>query len=139
MTDSTLLTANMTDRIYYRNTTTGERGWLVERDSKQYMQLNRPAEEILLPYRPAEWVPERDTRPLTRQQCAQVAFEADKMLCLFLGLHREAKRQWLSLTDEDRIAWCKHGPVGTASYARDLLRALIYDTVMGELKRWATE
>ena len=127
----------VTDRIYYRNTTTGEKGWLVSRDGKQFMQLNRPAEEILLPYRPTEWVPERDSRPLTRQQIAQVAFEADKKLCLFLGLHKESRRQWLSMTDEDRIEWCENGPLPDCESG--LMRTIVFGVVLESLKPWATE
>lgn len=98
------------ERRYYRNARTGDLGYLVERDGKDVIRYDRPNEEILRPYRQDEWIVEREHRKLTAAQIAHVAFEADKKLCLFIGLPNQANREWLSMKDEERIRWIKDGP-----------------------------
>jgi hypothetical protein len=122
----------MPDPVWYRNTTSGERGSLLERDGKTYMRLNRKDEEILSIYRPSEWIPERENRPMTRFQVAQVTLEADKKLCTFLGKPALAKRSWLNMTDEARIEWADKGPPGE-------IRGAMWKAMTEALKPWATE
>ena len=98
------------DRIYYRHVREGQRGFMVERDGKQLIKLDRPNEEILRPFREHEWMLDREARPLNKHQIGKVSFEADKALCEALGEYDGSKRDWLSLTDEKRIRWIERGP-----------------------------
>lgn len=75
------------------------------------LRLDRPNEEILRPLKGnAEWILDRDHRPLTKYQVAQICFEADRKLCFALGLHDNARKEWIGLTDNQRIAWMETGP-----------------------------
>lgn len=99
------------DRRYYRSSSDGELGWLVEKNGVQYVKLNRPNEELLRPWaNGSNWVPEVEHRPISQAQLALVCFEADKALCRSLGLHDPARKEWLSLSDRERIAWMEKGP-----------------------------
>jgi len=101
------------DRQWYRSASDGELGYLVERGGVQYIQLNRPMEEILRPWQGgAQWVPEVEHRPINKAQLAKVCFEADRALCQALGVHDPAKKEWASLTDRERIQWMEKGPRG---------------------------
>lgn len=119
------------ERVFYRHTTTGDLGWMVRREGKDHIRLDRPSHEIVRLFKPADWIEEREHRPLTRLQLTQIAFEADKKLCFFLGKHDLARREWLNLKDEDRIAWSQHGP-GSGGGRREL-----FDAVMSSLARLA--
>ena len=99
------------DRSYFRSATTGDLGWVVRREGKDRIRLDRPAQEIILPFNDGNgWIVENELRPMTVYQAAQVAFEADRTLCRALGLYKEAKREWMSLTDAERIDWVDNGP-----------------------------
>lgn len=98
------------ERIYFRHVREGQRGYKVTRDGREYIRLDRPAEEILLPFRESEWLLDRETRPLNKWLVARVAFEADKVLCEGLGEHPESRREWASVVEDKRIAWMAHGP-----------------------------
>lgn len=119
------------ERTYYSHMTTGDVGWMVRREGKDCIRLDRPNHEIIRPYRQDEWQPELQHRPLTKYQLLQVAFEADRKLCFFLGKHDIARREWLSLKEEDRIKWGQFGP-GSGSGRRELFNA-----VMAALERYA--
>lgn len=119
------------ERTYYRHTMTGDLGWLVRRDGKDYIKYDRPSHIMERPFRDQDWIAEREHRPLTRLQLAQVAFEADKRLCFFLGLHDQSRREWLSLKDEQRIAWSSAGPPNKGG------RQELYQAVMAALARYA--
>lgn len=97
-------------RVYYRNTTTGDRGYVVRRGGHDVIRLDRPNEEIIRPLHPTTWKLDKEHRPLTQMQIAQVAFDADKRLCFFLGEHEEARKEWLDLKDKERIKWMRQGP-----------------------------
>lgn len=114
-------------REYQRDNTTGDRGWLVRRDSKTWVRLDRAGQEILRPFREATWTAEIDHRPLTKFQLAHVTFEADKALCKALGLADLGRRDWLSMTDEKRIAWMTNGP------GVDPKRRALYDSIVETL------
>lgn len=96
------------DRKWYRHTMTGDRGYLVVREGKEWIKYDRPNQEILRPLH--EWVPDREVRPLTAYQVAMVQWSADTAVALALGLHQRVKRTWDSLTDEQRMAFMKTGP-----------------------------
>lgn len=112
------------ERLFYRHVTTGDLGWLVRREGHDCIRLDRPAQEITRLYKEVEWIPEREHRPLTKLQLVQIAFEADKRLCFFLGKHDLARREWLSMKDEQRIAWSENGP-GPGGGRPELFRAIL--------------
>jgi len=97
-------------RVYYRDTQTGDLGWLVKRGGKTMVKLDRPMQDLVRPFRKTVWQADAQHRPLTKHQVTRVAFEADKMLCLALGMHSKAKAEWESLTDQQRIEWVEQGP-----------------------------
>lgn len=82
---------------------------MVRRNGKDCIKLDRASEELIRPMS-LEWTPDLEHRPLTRMQVAQVCFEADKRLSVFLGLPDNANKQWLGLRDETRISWIDAGP-----------------------------
>lgn len=100
----------MGERVYYRSTVTGDKAYLVRREGKDHIKLDRPMEDICRPFKPTDWIKEESHAPLARAHIVQVAFEADRRLCPFLGLHLEARKEWLSLRDEERIQWLEDGP-----------------------------
>ena len=97
-------------RDWYSHTRTGDRGWLVRRDGVDYIKLDRPNEEILKRFQQGEWHRDEEHRPMTVAQVAQIAYEADRKLCFFIGQHDRARKEWPSLSDKERIAWMKEGP-----------------------------
>jgi hypothetical protein len=127
----------VTERVYYRHFRDGNRGYLVERDGQQCIKLDRPNEDIVRPFKDAEWLPERENRPCTKAQITKVAFEADKALCGALGMFVEAKREWLNMKEPKRIAWM----AGAASPPSELrgLRKELYQRIMALLEPIATE
>lgn len=98
------------ERVYYRDVRTGDRGYMIEEDGKKCIKLDRPMHSVVRVYREQDWAADRETRPLTEAQCAQVAFAADVLLCKFLGYQALAKREWLLLKDTERIQWVQEGP-----------------------------
>jgi len=95
----------------YRNATTGDRGFLVRMDDRDWIRMDRGAGvEDLRPYRASDWIEERETRRLSAAAVARVAFDADRALCAALGLVKESRRDWLSLSDSERIQWMNDGP-----------------------------
>lgn len=113
------------DRVWYEHRQTGDRGWMVRRDGKDWIRLDRgPRVERLQPVNPAAWRQVNDYRPMTEHQLAQVAFEADRKLCFFLGQHERSRKEWESLSDKARIRYVKEGPGGDH-------RQVLYDAIMG--------
>lgn len=119
------------ERQYYRSTDTGDLGWLVRREGKDRIRLDRANQEIIRPFDDGKWIEDREWRPFSRTQVSKLLFEIDRQMCLLLGLHKEAKRDWLSLKDADRIEWMKSGP-GPGN-----LRAKVYEAVLAELKDYS--
>lgn len=118
-----------TERQYYRSSDTGDLGWLVRRDGKDRIRLDRPMQEIVKPFDEGKWVEEREWKPFSRTQVQKLLFELDKQMCFLLSLYKEAKKDWLSLKDEERIEWMKNGP-GPGN-----LRAEVYKAVFKILER----
>ncbi len=115
-------------RDWYSHTRTGDRGYLVRRDGTDYVKLDRPNEEILKRLN-GEWHKDEEHRPMTVAQIAQVAFEADKKLCFFLGQHERARKEWPSLSDKERIAWMREGPKGGP-------RQALYEAIFESQREW---
>jgi hypothetical protein len=102
-------------KVFYRSSKDGELGWMVERDGRKLIQLNRPNEEVLRHYTEAEWIPEMEHRPLSKAALGRVCFESDQALCRALGIHEATQKTWLDLTDKQRIAWMTKGPTRDAA------------------------
>jgi hypothetical protein len=112
----------------FRSSKDGELGTLVIRDGKEFIRLNRPNEEVLRPYlNGIEWIPDVERRPISKAQLASICFEADLQLCKVLGIMPK-KKNWLDLTDGERITWMEKGPV------KDPERAVVWKALMTVLE-----
>lgn len=98
------------DRIYFRSSSNGERGWMVRRDGIDCIKLDRPMQDISRPYKEGEWSREKQHWPMTEMDKARVTFAADKELCKAIGLFQGSRVTWLDLTDEKRVEWATNGP-----------------------------
>jgi hypothetical protein len=113
------------ERLYFRSAESGQLGWQVVRGGKVMVRYDRPDEEILRPYNAAEWVAEKEHRPITRAQAAQVAFEADRKLCVLLGQHDPKRRDWSMMHEDARIKFVDEGPLGPPAVRMDVFRAIM--------------
>ena len=118
------------ERVKYRSRTTGDRGYVYQDGDRVRIRLDRANEDVTRPFVAGEWIEETETRNFTPMQMAQVAFVADRQLCTFLGLHAEAKLDWLSRKEEARIRFMKQGPSG------DGIRRELFEALMGVLRRY---
>lgn len=119
------------ERTYYRSRKDGQRAYLVRRNGKDMLRLDRPMEEILhridIENHP-EWELDVKIPPLSLHAIAAVAFAADRALCKATGVQLKAHQgEWLSMKEQDRIAWMNEGPKGG-------IREDLYDVIMGTLK-----
>lgn len=110
-------------RVYYRHRTTGDLGYLIKDNGKDVIRLDRPMERIIKQFDTNNWLPDKEARKMSVAQVAQICFEADRKLCFFLGEHDLAKREWVNLSDEQRIAWMQKGPVHP-EVRRDMYEAM---------------
>lgn len=110
---------NEDQRRYYRDAQTGDRGYLVKRDGKRCIQLDRPNQEIIRRL-DDNWLEEDATRPITPIAAARIYFEADKALCAALGDQEKGRSDWAKLTDAQRHLWMTEGP------KRPMQRAVLY-------------
>lgn len=117
------------ERMYYRHTSTGDRGWLVRREGRDMIRMDRGAHEELREFKPTIWVRDNETRPLTVWSVAQVAFAADRQLCRAIGLHELAKKAWLDLSENKRREWMETGPKGPELEKRRKLYEAITDSL----------
>ena len=113
-------------REWVHNTTTGDRGFLIEVDGKQCVQLDRVNQRIVKPFRASEWTREDDHRPLTAHSLAQVSYAADCFLQIALG-RAQNPVPWISLKENDKLRWVKQGPSGKGPRAQ--LYASIHKTL----------
>lgn len=96
-------------REYYRSRSTGDRGYIVRRDGREMVRLDRPMQEILFP-KTGEWALDEEATLLVPMQAVQIAFAADRQVCLAVGLHGDARVTWQDMSDEKRVAFAKKGP-----------------------------
>lgn len=101
------------EREWFSHKQSGDRGYKVIREGKEHIRLDRPMEEITYPFNPSMWDPDEQYRPMSVAQIAQVAFEADRKLCFWLGVPDQSKKEWASLTDKQRQFWMTEGPKQT--------------------------
>lgn len=96
------------ERCYFRNSVSGNLGWLVKRNGKDAIRLDR-LDECIVPMGP-DWKPEVQKLSLTDFQIAQVAYEADRKLGFFSG--RQRPKDWSMLPEDERLKFAEDGPSG---------------------------
>ena len=116
------------ERQWFAHADSGDMGWLVRRDGKDFIRLDRGATDHLVEYRPARWVPKADHKRLTDYQMAEVAFEADRRFLRATGRIPEARLEWRDLRDEKRRDWMHRGPNEAGP------RKMLYDAIVSVLK-----
>lgn len=118
------------EKTYYRNEQSGQLAWVVRREGKEFMRLDRPSEEILLPCRrnaegcPSGWKEEARPRLLGPGVIGRIAFEAYKALCGATGKAMRAKMEWLSLSEAARHDFIVRGPKNATPLERALWEAM---------------
>lgn len=115
------------ERSWFTHITTGDLGYLVRREGKDAIRLDRPGVDEIRPFTVADWIPKSEHRPMSPAQLAQIAFEADRGLCRALGMFDHAKQEWLSLSQEKKKAWIEVGP------SRPIERKSLYAAIMKTL------
>jgi hypothetical protein len=126
--------------MWLRNNTTGERGTLVEHDGKQYVKLDRNAQEILLPYihsTKVQWEEDSSRAVITDMQAARVAHAADVAFCAVHGRYGHKAKQWESMSDAEKISWSKDGPLADKDTRRPDLadkRRSLWSAVLAAIK-----
>jgi hypothetical protein len=117
------------ERAYYRSHKDGQRAYLVRRNGKDMLRLDRPMEEILHQL-DGNWQADVSIPPLSVHAIAAVAFAADRALCKATGVQLKAHQgEWLSMKEQARIDWMNEGPK-TGDIRDDL-----YDAIMGTLRK----
>ena len=97
-------------RIYYRHAQTADRGYLVKREGRDAIQRDRPAIDDYT-FELKDWNKEApETSKFSELHIAMVQFEADRKLCWALGLADLSKREWVDMTEKQRLAWIRTGP-----------------------------
>lgn len=115
------------ERQYFVHTGTGDFGWKVWRNGVEHIKYDRPGTDHVVKYRSAEWKERTERRPMSPAQLAQVAFEADRVLCERLQLFDKAKKSWTGLEARERAAWIERGPKGHPD--REALYQAIWSTL----------
>ena len=124
-----------TERIWFSHARTGDRAYLVKRQDKEMVKLDRPGtgqpEEMLLRPLDSSWKEDLEHRPINMSQLARVAYAADQELCKAIG-ERTYLKDWLSLRDEEMHRWMSGiGP------GKPPARAELYKSIWGTLKELA--
>jgi hypothetical protein len=91
------------ERVWYAHRTTGERAYLVLRDGREWMHLDRPTEALRA--FTGDWVRDTEFRPIAIGQLAQVAYVAHQELCRVVGDHGQTQKAWVALSDAERRPW----------------------------------
>jgi hypothetical protein len=106
------------ERVYYVHQDNGDRGYLVIRKGKERIRLRADGKSVTVPMG-SEWKREdRSERAFSKMQVASIAFDADRNLCRMIGKHEQARKEWIGLTDRERIAWADHGPTDSTMRVR---------------------
>lgn len=111
-------------RIYVRHMRTADLGYLVRRDGKDVVRLDRSNQEIIQEYDVSSWSAERSYRPVSHVQIVQIAFVADQFLLRALGEHAKARKSWHELSEKQRKAWLEEGPSDPPKRA-ELYKAIV--------------
>lgn len=116
------------ERTYYRSTGDGQRGYLVRREGKDCIRLDRPMEELIRPL-DGMWQKDAEVYPVSPHQAAKIAFVADCALCSVIGEHVAAKREWLNMSEKKRIEFMQEGP------GDDSVRDELFFAITGVLRK----
>ena len=95
------------ERKYYRNSVDGQRGWLVQRNGKDCIRVDRPMEDLCVPM--TGWREDRQAHAMSPHAAAKIAYIADQALCAATGEYFP-KKEWIDLSDKERIRFMKDGP-----------------------------
>ena len=114
------------ERTLYRDKQTGDLGYLVRRNGRDLIRLDRPGQEIIRKLE--DFDEENEFRPYNLHQVATLAFESDKLLAKMQGNHTESRREWMSQPEHERIRFMQHGPKEGG------LRGELFAAIMGVLK-----
>lgn len=114
-------------REYFTHAVTGDRAYKVIREGRWCVRWDRPNDPSFRVFKPDDWVPLRQAHPISDAHAGQIAHAADRQLCISIGLHGAAEKDWLSLSEEQRIAWMRVGP------QRNPLRKALWEAVMSAL------
>lgn len=120
------------EREYFKHRQSGQLGWLVKREGKEAVRLDRPMQDITIPYSEATWTAEERPRLLNAQQCAQVSFAAYKALCVLTGKHERSAVEWANMSEDVRLQFAKDGP----RHANELEMRL-HVNIMSILKKYS--
>jgi hypothetical protein len=96
------------ERKYYRSNDDGQRGYLVRREGKDRIRLDRPMEEIVVPL-DGKWTQDSKLHVMSKHAAAKIAYIADQALCKATGEYG-AKEEWIDLRDKERIRFMADGP-----------------------------
>lgn len=118
------------EKVWYRSNQTGDLGWMRRRDGKPRIKLDRPQEDfdVDVPFSKDRWKVDNEHRPMGLAQAIRVAFDADKQLCLTLGLHDKARVDWVGLDEVARRKWMEEGP------STPLIRRIVYRAIRSALE-----
>ena len=118
------------EREWYAHRRTGELGYIVRREGKEVIRMDRgPHVDDTRPFKPEIWRAEHSPKDKTRMQMAMVAWWADRELLRQEGRHQEARKDWLALSDRDRIGFMDDGP----NDPKCPLRHVLWSAVMATL------
>ena len=121
------------EREYVRSSRTGDRGYLVRREGKDVVRLDRPMQELLFPKGP-EWVADEFGSLLLESQVAHICFAADRAICGAVGLHMESRKGWQDLSDAERLKFLGDGPPRT-----QVVRGVVYDAIKAAMKPYTRD
>lgn len=98
----------MTPGQKVRSTGDGQMGEIVEMEGGGLgVRIDRPQETRIVPFHPSKWALHAKVT-LGPQQVARICYEADRALRMAKGEY--AVKDWLSTTEQARIAFAKLGP-----------------------------
>lgn len=129
-------------KYFVHNVTTGQRGWLVDKDdpdrpvvppyddARTMVRLDRPMQLLLKRYSAHEWQPLVQSNPLSEMAKAKVAYAALGELAYALGDHARARKSWMDLKDTQRAAFTRGGPAALDPAAADDVRQRIWSNIM---------
>jgi hypothetical protein len=109
---------------FYRRRSDGQLGYMVERHGREMIKLDRKHDEVE-PFSTAKWEPVSADRPISKAQVARIAFDADRALCKMLALHGEARKEWIGLSEQERIAWVSNGPPAEPPMRQEFYKLIV--------------
>ena len=97
------------ERVYYRSTHTGQRGYLVDTPEGPKIRHDSLRHVKIVAF-DRTWQSESIRPDINRMQAAQVAYAADRSLARWLGDAIDSRKDWANLDDDDRIDFAENGP-----------------------------